>query len=376
MIIEGRIIFYNTQTGKGTVILHTKEKINFDIDDWNEFELAPEVNLLVDCEFDQHMLRGITLSSDKHISDKLVYENAQTGNEPIHEQDYKKDDTNESTYTVDEALKLYFNPIERVIGKPPSIINTKEQLDYFLSKRFLFTAYNNLRSLDPKIYEHSEVKDKINTIEDLHKAYNSLNEQVDIPQYAFEMIFLRIQPEYKKNQEQREKYLNNIPTLTDIINSLEPDLKNGEVNLKNTTNKKLRESLNEKLKKIRGRYVDAVHERACLKEELEDLPNLNRIYTKKYFKEFDKKLSILQVKYKDMIARILNYKAYDFDSYLWKKAVGSKSIKEYFKASGIKGAYSTETFLRYYLKTLDKDKLKEEQEDLFKLLKYLENRTK
>lgn len=95
-----------------------------------------------------------------------------------------------------------------------------------------------------------------------------------------------------------------------------------------------------------------------------------------YFQEFDKKLSILQVKYKDMISRILNYKAYDFDSYLWKNAVRSKSIKEYFKASGIKGTYSTETFLRYYLKTLDKDNLKEEQEELFKLLHYFENKSK
>ncbi|MCW9026766.1 MAG: hypothetical protein OQJ77_05570 [Thiovulaceae bacterium] len=367
MKIQGRIIFYNPQTGQGTIILHTKEQVSFSIEDWYEFELAPEVNLLVDCDFNKSILTAITLSKSDQIPDNSEYE-----------EELKEDEDNidkeVSTYTVDEALKLYFNPIELVIGKPPSVINTKEQLDYFLSKRFLFTAYNNLRSLDPKIYEHSEIKQKINTIEDLYRAYNSLNEQIDIPQYAFEMIFLRIQPEYVKNQEEREKYLNAIPSLTELINSLESDLKSGEENLKTTTNKKLRASQNEKLKKIRGVYVDAIHERACMKEELEELANIKRIYTKKYFKEFDKKLSILQVKYKDMISRILNYKAYDFDSYLWKKAVGSKSIKEYFKASGIKGIYSTETFLRYYLKTLDKDKLKDEQEELFKLLKYLESK--
>jgi len=371
MKIKGRIIFYNPNTGKGTIILHTKEKVKFSIEEWDEFELAPEVNLLVDCELDKTTLSSITLASSSQDINKPVYEYELQKDEEFLEDEVDEDT---STYTVDEALKIYFNPIERTIGKPPSVINTKEQLDYFLSKRFLFTAYNNLRSLDPKIYEHSEMKEKINTIEELHKAYNSLSEQIDIPHYAFEMIFLRIQPEYVKNQDQREKCLNAIPSLTEIIESLEIDLKSGEENLEATTNKKLRVNLNAKLKKKRGIYMDAIHERACIKEELEELVNLKQVYTKKYFKEFDKKLSILQVKYKDMIARILNYKAYDFDAYLWKKAVGSKSIKEYFKASGIKGGYSTETFLRYYLKTLDTDNLKYEQEELFRLLKYFENR--
>lgn len=370
MIIQGRIIFYNPQTGRGTLILHTKEKINFSIDDWDEFELAPKVNLLIDCEFENDILQGITASLAEQTTKDSSYQR-----EPTKDEDYIEDEIEESTYTVDEALKLYFSPIKNVIGEPPSIINTKEQLDYFLSKRFLFTAYNNLRSLDPKIYEHNDMKDKINTIEELQKAYNSLDEYIDIPKYAFEMIFLRIQPEYVTNQEQREKYLNTIPTLTDTISSLEPDIKKFENNLKTTTNKKLRDSLNIKLKKIRGAYTDAIHERACLKEELEELINLKNIYTKKYFKEFDKKLSITHVKYKDMIKRILNYKAYDFDSYMWQNATRSKPVKEYFKISGITGTYSAKTFLKYYLKTLDTDKLKDKQEELFKLLEYFENRS-
>ena len=82
----------------------------------------------------------------------------------------------------------------------------------------------------------------------------------------------------------------------------------------------------------------------------------------------------MQIKYKDMIAKILNYKAYDFDAYLWKCAVKSKPISDYFKSSRIKGTYSTETFLRYYLKTLDTDKVRSEQEGLFKLLEYFEKR--
>jgi hypothetical protein len=366
MKIKGRIIFYNPQTGKGTIILHTKEKLHFSVEEWDEFELAPEVNLLVDCDVYKSSLKSITASASQDIAQNDIVG-----------EDEKKDDADEeytATYSVDEALKVYFDPIEDVIGEPPSVINTKEQLDYFLSRRFLFTAYNNLRGLDSNIYDQSEVKDKINTIEELHKAYNSLSEQIDIPQYAFEMIFLRIQPEYVKNQELREKYKSSIPSLTNLIESLEADLKSGYDNLKKITNKKIHENIKTKLKKMRGIYMDAIHERACIKEELHELANIKQIYTKKYFQEFDKKLSIMQIKYKDMIAKILNYKAYDFDAYLWKCAVKSKPISDYFKSSRIKGTYSTETFLRYYLKTLDTDKVRSEQEGLFKLLEYFEKR--
>ena len=372
MKIKGRIIFYNPQTGKGTIILHTREKLNFSIEEWNEFELAPEVNLLVDCDVENRTIVSITAATSQDTEyDEFYNENEQE------DQEYSDaDEIPTATYSVDEALKIHFDPIENVIGEPPSIINTKEQLDYFLSRRFLFTAYNNLRGLDSKIYEHSDMKDKISTIEELHKAYNSLSEQIDIPRHSFEMIFLRIQPEYVKNQEQIEKYKNAIPSLTDLIESLETDLKSEYNNLKKTTNKKIQESIKTKLKKIRGIYMDAIHERACIKEDLQELPNLKQIYTQKYFKEFDNKLSILKVKYKDMIARILNYKAYDFDAYLWKCAVNSRPINDYFKSSGIKGTYSTETFLRYYLKTLDTDKVRDEQEELFRLLEYFEKRNK
>lgn len=196
MKIQGRIIFYNPQSGRGTIILHTKKKVNFSIENWDEFETAPKVNLLVDCGFEKETLTSITLSSDDNTQQEEY--------EPEQVEDHIPNEIKVSTYTVDEALKLYFNPIMNVIGEPPSVINTKEQLDYFLSKRFLFTAYNNLRNLDPKIYENNNMKSKITTIEKLDKAYHSLIEQIDIPQYSFEMIFLRIQPEYIRNQEKEK----------------------------------------------------------------------------------------------------------------------------------------------------------------------------
>ena len=100
--------------------------------------------------------------------------------------------------------------------------------------------------------------------------------------------------------------------------------------------------------------------------------DIKALYTKKYYRDFERELSILKVKYKDMISGILNYKAYDLDVSIWKNASKSRMIQEFFKDAGIKGGYSTKTFLHYYLGTLDKSKIKDEQEELFKLLEYLE----
>ena len=348
MKIKGRILFYNPQIGEGKLILDTKEKIDFSVDVWDDFEVGPESNILVECEFEEDILKSIKSLS---VSEPAI--------QNISKKDISSPNKEKTAkYSIAQTLKNYFSHIEDVMGEPPEIINTKAQLDYFLSKRFLLTAYNNLRGLDPSLYEQKEIKAKLSTIEDLQKAYNSVNEKLDVPHLAFEMIFLRVQPEYIQYQNKKEMCLNKIPTLTSLINSLEPEIKRGEENLKVVRNKKIKEQLNSKLKKIRGSYVDAIHERACLTEELSDMEDIKDIYTEKYFHEFERELSILQVKYKDMISRILNYKAYDLDVSIWKNASNSKTIKEFFKESGIKGGYSTKTFLRYYLDTLDKSKLK------------------
>lgn len=373
MKMKGRILFYNPQTGEGKIILDTKEKIDFTVDVWDDFDVGPESNLLVECELKEDVLKSIT--SVSHNNSTIPNISNEENNNPHSDYNPHQDQENGPKYSVSETLKSYFSHIEDVVGEPPEIINTKAQLDYFLSKRFLLTSYNNLRGLDPTVYEDKDIKEKLNTIEELQKAYNSVNEKLDVPQLAFEMIFLRVQPEYIQYQKNKERCLTNIPTLTSLINSLEPEIKRGEENLKVVNNEKIKIELKEKLKKIRGSYVDAIHERACLTEELAGMEDIKASYTEKYFHDFEKELSILQVKYKDMISRILNYKAYDLDEAIWKNASKSKMIQEFFKESGIKGGYSTKTFLRYYLETLDKSKLKDEQEELFKLLDYLEKTT-
>lgn len=194
MKIKGRILFYNSQLGEGKIILDTKEKIYFSVDAWDDFDVGPETNLIVECEVQDNVIKSI----------KVPLESAPKKQESSKEErSVTLSSEEEAKDKVAKTLKSYFSHIEGVIGDPPEIINTKDQLDFFLSKRFLLTSYNNLRSLDPSLYEHKSIKEKLDTIEDLQKAYYSVTEKMDIPHLAFEMIFLRIQPEYIKYQKKR-----------------------------------------------------------------------------------------------------------------------------------------------------------------------------
>ncbi len=68
--------------------------------------------------------------------------------------------------------------------------------------------------------------------------------------------------------------------------------------------------------------------------------------------------------------------AFLFDRMMWEKASSSKIIDRYFQEANISYPYSCLTFLRYYLKTLNKAKLTTENKELFDLLEYLEKRSK
>lgn len=366
----GRILFYNPQTGIGKLILESKEKMDFSVDVWDDFELTPEVGVLVRCFIENGVLKSI----------KALQESV-----PILKADFQESDVlvalpfvqDETDTRVREALHSYFSPIRNVIGEPPDVVNTKAQLDYFLSKRFLLTSYNNLRNFDASLYEHKDITALLETIDSLHKAYNNAGEKIDLPLIAFETIFLRAQPEYIKYKDDKSRCDDRINVLIIVENSLLSEVRKKEAEVKKLSKGDRKQNkLESELKYMTWEYIDALDEKALLIKELDSLINIKALYTEKYYDSFLRNFNILSSEYKTTISKILNYKAYELDEIIWKNAGKSKLIKDYFISAGIEGNYSTLTYLRYYIRTLDKKNLKTEQKDLLKLLKYLEKENK
>jgi hypothetical protein len=278
----------------------------------------------------------------------------------------------DSTYGVSEALQNYFNSVEFIMSREPKSVDSKAQLDYFLSRRFLITAYNNLKNLDPALHDHKDIKEKLNVLQELHSAYNTVSDKASVPEVAFEIIFLRSQPEYIQHIQDKENWTSSISALTTVSDSLFYEIERREKELKQLTkNDKNSLLLENAIKPLRGDYVDAIHERAQLIEKLAKMEDLKAIYTEKYFDSFAEELSKLSKEYKKVLVKILNKKASELDNEIWKHASKSKLIRDYFIEAGIDGDYTTVTYLGYYLKTLDKNQLGDEQIELFKLFNYL-----
>jgi hypothetical protein len=368
--MKGRILFYNSQTGQGKVILQSGEKIAFSADMWDDFDTMPETGTTVECDLKNGALQGL------HASASPLDEVAEEAEAPIVPP--TPINPNGPTFTVEQTLSNYFKPIDYLIGEPPEVVNTRNQLDYFLIRRFLMTAYNDLRSLDPSLHSNREVKEKQGEIQELHKAYHTVKDRVEKSKLAFEMIFLRSQPEYLKFIRYKEQCLNRISTLSQMEESLFPDIQKKEEQLKKLkpSEEEKRHKMEEELKSLRRHYVDAIHENAGLAEELNTMEDVKATYTDRYLDQFVKELLKRGGEYMKVLAKILGYRAYDFDQLIWQHAAKSKMIREYFANARIKGSYSTLTFLRYYLQSLDKEKVSVEQKELFKLQEYLEKRAK
>jgi hypothetical protein len=278
----------------------------------------------------------------------------------------------DSTYGVSEALQNYFNSVDFLMSREPKSADTKAQLDYFLSRRFLITAYNNLKNLDPALHDHKEIKEKLSVLQDLHNAYNTVSDKASVPEVAFEMIFLRSQPEYIQYIKDKDDWISRISALTTITETLFYEIEKREGELKKLAkNDKNRLSLENGIKPLRGDYVDAIHERAQLAEKLAQMKDLKAIYSEKYFDSFAYELSKLSKEYKKVLVKILNTKASELDYEIWKHASKSKLVWEHFSEAGIEGDYTTMTYLGYYLKTLDKKQLGDEHVELFKFFNYL-----
>lgn len=362
---EGRVTFYDSKSGEGKLVLNSDEEFEFSADKWKDDVAKPETGTMVEC----NIIDGL-LKSFKSL--QLGMPAADSDSEGSEE----SSDEDSPTYSVTQTLNNYFSSVKSTIGEPGDL-QSKAKLDYFLSKRFLITSYNNLKSLDPSLHDHRDIKEKLNTLRELHKAYYRVTERADVPQLAFEIIFLRSQPEYTKYLKDKEDMTNRISTLNIFINSIEPEIKQGEAELKKMSKgDRSREALEDRLKPMRGNYVDSIHEKLELEKALANMKDIKALYTEKYFDFFVTELADLSEEYQKVLAEILNYKASELDYTIWEHASRSKLIREYFDDAGIEGDYSTKTFLKYYLGTLDKKQLGDEQVELFKFMDYLNKHQK
>ncbi len=387
----GTIIFYNNDDGSGLVLTRDNNKYKFGIQAWSDFDNLPSIGLNVDFQLKDDVILDIkkqTPSSDdlsKPVLDiqdakKAILQTSLPDKDEDSALDQKLDPEFYSIKTVpknfiDTTMNNFFAKLQETVGKYKNyeLQSKDETLDYFKIKRFLFTAYNNLLEIDSSLAD-GNLTEVYQNIQNVNEIYNIYKKSYMYPKIAFSTIFLR----YTRYKEAKKRLENNSAKMKSIKASL--GIMEIEIKEKMSELSKLNKddieaiTLKQNVKHLRSLYVDAIDYIGTLREENEMLLPITDEYFASFFEEFNKKFESSYEKNIKILIDILNSMAFLFDRFMWKKASLSKTIQKRFEESAIPYPYSSLTFLRYYLKTLDKSKLNEENQELFKLLEYLEKK--
>ena len=290
----------------------------------------------------------------------------------------KIDYTIRQTKSIRDCVYDFFGGVENLMQTYKKDINSGKNLDFLRIKRFLLTAYNDLFELDSTISNTTLTTLKSELLK-LDREYENFSRKSSHPpQYSYEKIFLSKQIEYIKNEEAISSTKSIIASGSLQQASMASTLKNMEEQFATRRDKGSAGYLHaqKNLKHFRKRYVDLLHYLQQQKEKLEKITQAGKDFEEKYYDEFLRSYIPLIAELKSDFIKLLNSKAYDLDTLLWQRAKKSLSIRRFFIEAGITGTYSSKTFLKYFLRSLDESKIRHETKELFELLKYLETFSK
>ncbi len=403
MEATGKILFYNDLDGKGIIITPQKEKYDFCVQEWCDFDHMPSKGLEVSFQIENKVPKEIgvckgsssAIEKKKEISPIKKSQNFDDEQRVIKPQRYKEEEltvseeelagllnnTNNSlsrlgknikkTMSISETMNNYFYIVDRNIQKRIGYKKVDGRLDYRLAKRFLWTTYNNLKEIDSHIIT-IRIKSVSDDLKQMGKLQEDFEKKVKYPAIAFEEIFLASQIEYKTTKIIVKKISEKLASLRVKEHSLDIERKKIQHKIKKEGSTEQKQQFEDELKVVSGTYVDIVHMIAKLQDEysiqIEKMQEFEKKYRELFTKEFKKEAK----RYEDFIVDIVNAQAYLLDFLLWKEAKTSKSILNHFKNLAVDIELNTKGYLKYYLSTLDESKINQGTKELFELYQHLQ----
>ena len=375
MNMNGKILFFNNSDGVGTIISKEKEKINFSVDNWNDFDVMPSAGLEICFDYinfkASSIMSIITKSSSDNSSNKhFVKQENITALEDIENDFSKKKKSVKATLNIPKSISNYFDIINDNIKQRTSYKKVPGRLDYLVVRRFLWTTFNNLSEIDLNILT-PDIKALNKDLKNMTGIYDDFINKTKFPVLAYEEVFLACQIEYLDIKDDTQKMIDRLNQLRVSEEQLGKVLAQKKKELKKKVKNPEFEELKREYKVLNGTYVDMIHMMGELNERYKHDIELVTNFEKKFKHDFYKLFGDEAKKYKDNIVEILSAQAFLLDSKLWKQAKSSKVVKEHFYKAGVRDDLNTKTYLKYYLDTLDSNKTGEETQKLFELFDYL-----
>ncbi len=376
MKASGKIVFYNVNDGNGMIMTPDKGKFPFQVMDWDDYEQMPSVGLEVTFDIVKE-----AASSVRAISHEPQIPASYKEIPPQRDTAYRKRfDTLMQHYderpqgielhqNAQKCIETYFSNIERYIAKNLKYNNSSGRLDFLLMRRFILTTYNNLSEMDMNFVTPQITKIRDDLLQ-MSAVYDDFKAKNNLPHSAFETVFLQQQDNYVSMEKYSEEVSKFLHELQQKEQYLEQRLAVKSEEMHVLAGDAL-EHAEEEYRVLKGTYVDVVHMCATLSERLHEDQETMSEFRSVHKENFIESFQSLGEKYEKLLLQTLDAQAFIFDIVLWEKAKLSRVIKRFFSEAQIDGEFSSKTYLKYYLSSLDKEKLSEEQRSLFKLYEYL-----
>ncbi len=362
--MKGKIVSYDPVKGVGKIIIKNRGVHIFSIDNWIDYDNTPQVSMEVECGIENNKLIDITsVNSSKSLLNELKKE---FDSIPLPDLKIK------GSVAIEQCLEDLFGKYKKIALKYKDILEKNKSIPYKKVKRFIKTAYNNLLEIDQKIDDKYlvEVRD---SLYDIEYFYDDLLRIIKSPVYVnLEKFVLNKQKNYsvikkrfEANKELSVESIKKANLLELEIQKLKDDIK--KLNQKSKEYKEVLEMIKSKKRK----YVDLIDTAQNLKEEnsliVNDITEFEKVYKELFKNFFEKESRIL----KKILEKEMNILGYQFDALLWENAKKSKDIHKFFEEAKIEGSYSTKTFMKYYLKTLNVDKMNDKNQQLLEIMNEL-----
>ena len=355
MTLTGKIIFYNDTVGSGIILTEEKYKFTFSIKEWEDFDFLPSTGFTVKFTPQGDVAKSIIVVINKN--------NTQSQTDIVKKQ----------PITTESVIQGYFNIIHRDMYKFTNYNRAPHGIDFLKLRRFLFTSFNNLVEIDSSL-----IQTEVNNIKEdmlrLSAIYDSFKLRSKHTKKAFHELFLDQSDEFLKAKEKLEKNSVSLGQYELSAKMAEAEIATLENSAgKNDSLENNYELIESAIKKARTVMIDAIHNKRELEDENKRLSEFIEMMISENEESFKIKFTMQAQIFNDKILALLNKVAYVFETKLWKRARKSRFIRKHFSRTQAKGRLSSTSYLKYYLQSLDMEKLSDDKKELFELLPYMEN---
>ncbi|MGP1450091.1 MAG: hypothetical protein ACTTJS_03045 [Wolinella sp.] len=389
--MHGKILYYNEVTQIGTITTATKRVFEFSKHSWHDRKNLPVSDMFVEFRLSDGARASDCKESNFKRLQKLY---------PINESDFWQSDSDEKLEilgierreqmilsglnslditkplevnpSISRCFDLYFSDELEFLEQYKELFGEGSDyptLNYALLKPFLQKAKTHLLSIDTSI--SAEVFAEIE--QDIHRSRARIERMEHISHLdidsVFEQMFLSLQIPYaqacRRLELEGERLLQVENRLKKIPYDLETfkrraDIVKGEQKV--AYEEKIVATMTE-AKNLQKERLYRARNCELLRAQIEQFKRVNLEELLKAYHFIEQISKILQY-----LKHVLDYLGYALDYTIWQEASRSSNIAMSFYNQAVQGGFSAFTFLRSYLKILDKSQLSPHDRELYKYL--------